>query len=370
MSSYTSGYGLSRRELAVIFAGITAFLNIYGLQTLLPTLSQSLAVSHQAISLTISATTLAVALFSPWAGLITARLQRRKQIGMAVLGLTLCGLGGALCSGLSGLLLSRFLLGLFLPLLVNAVMAMIAEEWKGPELGRGTSLYIASTVIGGFIGRFLTGLLGAWLGWRAAVGMLALINGLSGWFLLKQLRPSSTLPSRSMDLREFGRAWRLEGIPQVLAIGFQILFCLVGVFSYISFHLAGSAFHLGPAALGSLSCVYLIGGSITPFANRLFARWGYAGSLRFTSAVAVLGILLTGMPHLALVILGLTLCSTATFISQAAAAMGLYLSFYYLGGCAGAALPGFFWTQAGWPACMALFVAFQLNLGRLARRLQ
>jgi predicted MFS family arabinose efflux permease len=48
-----------------------------------------------------------------------------------------------------------------------------------------------------------------------------------------------------------------------------------------------------------------------------------------------------------------------------ASAVGLYVTFYYLGGSAGSAIPGFFWTHGGWPACvggiaLALLVAMSL----------
>jgi YNFM family putative membrane transporter len=36
------------------------------------------------------------------------------------------------------------------------------------------------------------------------------------------------------------------------------------------------------------------------------------------------------------------------------------VTFYYLGGSAGSAVPGRFWSSGGWPACVALIVAVQL----------
>jgi sugar phosphate permease len=36
------------------------------------------------------------------------------------------------------------------------------------------------------------------------------------------------------------------------------------------------------------------------------------------------------------------------------------VTFYYLGGSGGSAIPGFFWARGGWPACVGLIVAVQL----------
>jgi hypothetical protein len=67
---------------------------------------------------------------------------------------------------------------------------------------------------------------------------------------------------------------------------------------------------------------------------------------------------------------GLALCSSGIFVCQAAAssflgraagrakssAAGLYSTFYYGGGTAGAALPAFAWRFGGWPACVAIII--------------
>jgi VIT1/CCC1 family predicted Fe2+/Mn2+ transporter len=41
-------------------------------------------------------------------------------------------------------------------------------------------------------------------------------------------------------------------------------------------------------------------------------------------------------------------------------AAGLYVTFYYIGGSLGTALPAWFWLNGGWPACVGLFVATSL----------
>ena len=41
-------------------------------------------------------------------------------------------------------------------------------------------------------------------------------------------------------------------------------------------------------------------------------------------------------------------------------AVGLYATFYYLGGSAGGAAPGPFYSWGGWPACVAFIAAVQV----------
>ncbi len=90
-------------------------------------------------------------------------------------------------------------------------------------------------------------------------------------------------------------------------------------------------------------------------------------------AIGVSGSLLTLLPRLAAIVAGLALCCSGVFIAQATAsshvgaaarhhralALGLYATFYYIGGSAGGSVPAAFWDAGGWPACVALVMAVQ-----------
>ncbi|HEY7391086.1 MAG TPA: hypothetical protein VH640_21390, partial [Bryobacteraceae bacterium] len=88
----------------------------------------------------------------------------------------------------------------------------------------------------------------------------------------------------------------------------------------------------------------------------------------------VIGILLTLLHSVPAILLGLALCCSGTFVAQSAstsyigtvahearaAAVGLYVLFYYVGGSFGAAVPGGFWNRGGWTACVALIASVQV----------
>jgi predicted MFS family arabinose efflux permease len=99
--------------------------------------------------------------------------------------------------------------------------------------------------------------------------------------------------------------------------------------------------------------------------------------------VAAAGALLTLIPWVPAVIVGLAGCASGAFACQSAAssqvgkaagkarssAAGLYVGFYYLGGCVGSVLPGIFWKQAGWTGCVALMVSMQVVTAAIAYKL-
>ena len=158
------------------------------------------------------------------------------------------------------------------------------------------------------------------------------------------------------------------------AVGFNVLFSLVGVFTWITFHLSAAPFLLSTTALSSLFFVYLIGLLVTPAAGYLITRVGLRVGISGAIVCSIAGVLLTLAPSLTVVIVGLTLLSSGVFIAQTASsthlrvaapsgarvtAAGLYITFYYLGGAAAGVIPGAFWAIGGWPACVGFIVAMQ-----------
>ncbi len=152
------------------------------------------------------------------------------------------------------------------------------------------------------------------------------------------------------------------------------MFSLVATFTYVTFYLADPPFGPRPAALGSIFIVYLVGAAVTPLTGRAIARVGNRVALAAAIAAGIGGVSLTLTHHLWAVALGLAITCSGVFSAQAAAssfigiaakknralAVGMYASFYYLGGSAGAALPGYVWNLGAWPACVAMIAAVQM----------
>jgi len=157
-------------------------------------------------------------------------------------------------------------------------------------------------------------------------------------------------------------------------VGFCVLFTQIAAFTYINFYLAAPPFRLGTQALALLFVVYLVGAVITPFAGRTIDRLGHRFALAIAFGGGIAGALLTLIPSFTAVLAGLALCCTGAFIANAAgssfvgvlaqesraAAVGLYVTSYYIGGTFGSAVPGYFWSLGGWPACVALIILVQL----------
>lgn len=342
--------------------------------------------SEVLVSLTVTAPVVAVALMAPLVGLLADSLGRKCVIVSAILGLSFPTALAASASTLGELIFWRFLQGIFIPGIIAVTMAYISEESPVHSVGSTMATYVTGTVVGGFSGRFICALCATHWGWRTSFVVLGL-STLAGAALTWQLLPRSTKFIRqnnaAASLKSLRDHLRNPELMATCSVGFNVLFCLVGTFTYVNFYLADSPFCLGTTALGTIFAVYLIGAVVTPMAGHFLDRIGFRQGMVGATVLAVAGILMTLIPLLPAVVAGLTLCAIGAFICQSAAssqvgkaagkarssAAGLYVSLYYFGGCAGSIIPGFLWKEAGWSGCVALTVGMQAIVALVAYKL-
>jgi predicted MFS family arabinose efflux permease len=374
---------MSRRSIGVFLAGMSVFLNLYAVQALLPTFADAFAVPVARTGWTITAPLLAVALLAPFVGSVSDMLGRKRLIVTAMAVLPIPTLLVAAAGSLPMLILWRFVQGLTMPFIFAVTVAYVGEETEGPDTIRLAGTYTVGTIFGGFAGRFVAGHVTEWAGWRATFVVFAVVTAVFGaavaWLLPteRRFRPVAGVGA---SLQSFGDHLRNRRLLATFAVGFSMLFCIIAVFTYVNFYLAAPPFGLGPAALGTVFVVYLLGMVMTPIATRLAVRFGRRETLALATAVCVAALLLTLVPNLAAIIAGLAFIAGALFVQMALAigsigtaarhakstAVGLYVACYYVGGALGGIVPAGLWHAAGWPGCVGLAVCVQLVVVAIA----
>jgi predicted MFS family arabinose efflux permease len=364
---------------------MAAFLDLYPTQALLPELAAEFSVGPATAALTVTAGTAAVALTAPLTGILADRLGRKRLIVAACLLLVLPTLLVAQAGSIGELLFWRFCQGLLLPAIFAVTVAYVGEEFPPGEVVRASGLYIAGTILGGFLGRFLVALLAERHGWRAGFAGLAGLNltlGLALWLLLPPARHFTPAARFSDTLAAMGRHLRRPNLLVTFGIGFGVLFSLVALFTYANFHLAAPPFSLGTAALGSIFIVYLTGVFASPWTGRLVKHVGRRGALLCAALLCCCGLALCLLPSLIGQVAGLAIGCGGLFIAQSlatgfiagnapearTAAVGLYVTSYYIGGSLGAILPAPLWHWGGWPAVLALVATLQIGMALLGWR--
>lgn len=381
----TPGTSELRKRVAVFAAGMCAFFTMYLTQGLLPSLRAVFHAGVAELSLTITCTTLAVAVAAPWAGSLSDRFGRKRTLLVSLAALSATTLLAATAPTLSALLVWRTLQGLCIPGIFTSTVAYIGEEWPAHEAPAVVSLYISGSVAGGFLGRFVAGMATAHFGWRAAFVAVGALGVAILAFIARGL-PASRRHQVSASLRD-----SLGGLPRHLrnprlmvacGIGFCILFSQVCTFTYVGFHLSAPPYGLGLRQLGLLFAVYLVGMVATPLAGQMARRSSSGRVFGFGVALSALGMVLTLAAPLPVIVLGLTLSSAGVFIAQSmttalvptlarearSSAVGLYVMCYYVGGSVGAFGPSRIWDAAGWGGCVALVLAVQALMALAAWR--
>ncbi len=350
--------------------GTLVFLNVYAPQSLLPLLSREFRVGAAEVGTVVGATTLAMALASPFVGVLADALGRRRVVVWAYALLVLPAVAAVFAPTLGTLNLARFAQGLLIPGVMVALNAYIAEEVPPAGRARALTAYVTGTVLGGFLGRFLAGLVADVQSWHAAFWLLALAS-LAGWGLARTLpREAGFTPRRDPRAVAAGLGAHLRN-PALLttcAVGFLILFTLVGLFNTLTLRLAESPYALTTAQTGGVFAVYLLGVVITPLAGPFLAARGPRTALLTAVGASLAGLLLTLAAPLPLVVLGVAAAACGVFLSQSAAlaavqrsvtgarslATGLYHSAYYGGAALASVVAGQVFAARGWVGVAAL----------------
>jgi YNFM family putative membrane transporter len=367
----------------LILTGFAAFLDLYATQPLLPLFARVFHASAFDASLTVTAPTVAVAISAPFVGRLADRLGLRRVIVGSAFALTVATALAATSSTLYQVIWWRFVQGMVTPGIFASAIAYIHEVWPPSHAGRATAAYMTGTILGGFTGRVVAGLVAADVSWVAAFVALATLNLLIAIVLAWRLPAEPRSPEVHHAVYRRGSLQdhlRNRQLLTTYAVGFCVLFTQVAMFTYVTFHLAAPPFALSTVALGWLFVVYLVGAIATPFAGRWIDAYGHRLGIGLAMGVGAAGALATLAPSLIAIVCGLAMCATGVFIAQAttssyigavttrdrALAVGMYSTFYYAGGSTGAALPAALWSRGGWPACVALVVVVQCVGGAIA----
>lgn len=366
-----------RRPPFLFLTGSYALLNIYATQPLLTSIAQEYGEPPAQASWTITATTLAIALSAPLAGSLSDRLGRKRVMVPAMLSLAVVTLLCAVAPNLASLLVLRFLQGACIPFVFAVAVAYIDDEWERPDSARINALYVSGSVLGGFCGRFLSGIAASVAGWRAAFVTLAVVGLLLSCAVAlwlpkeKHFEPQSSLLSSLRGMRQ-----HFVNVPLLATclVGGTLLFAQVASFTYASLHLAAPPFSLPSAAVGAVFAVFLVGVVVTPWTGRAILRFGRMRTFAVAVSLCWFGLVLCAVPSTLSVVCGLACCSTGVFAGQVCATgyaalaagrakssgVGLYLTCYYLGGSLGAVVPAGVYRHSGFVGCLLEIAAVLL----------
>jgi MFS transporter, YNFM family, putative membrane transport protein len=362
MSGFTGhlpGSRAYRRLLvALFFAGVATFAQLYSPQAVLPLIAADLAVTPATAALSVSACTggLAVAVL-PWS-VVADRLGRVPAMAIGIVVATLLGVAAPFATEIGTFLVLRLLEGAALGAVPAVALAYLSEEVDAGHAAAAAGSYIAGTTVGGLSGRLVAGPVADLAQWRAGVwGVAVLCAVAAAVFLLLVPRARGFVPHHRRAQRGPGvmaRLLRNLRSPAQLALyaqGFLLMGGFVAVYNYLGFHLSAEPFALPGWVVSLIFLAYLAGTASSPWAGALAARFGRLRVLVAGIAVSIAGLALLAAPITVIVLVGLLVFTAGFFaahaiasgwapVAAAADARSQASALYYFGYYAGSSLFG------------------------------
>lgn len=361
--------GLSaNRSLLIAVIGFLTLVDLFATQAILPSLAQSYGVSPAQIGLAANASTLGMAISGLLVGVFSANIERKRAIALSLLALSVPTAALAFAPNLTVFALLRVVQGLFMAAAFTLTLTHLAERCA-VRTSHALAAYVTGVVASNLIGRLTAAFVASLVGAEQSFLFFALLNIAGASLVSVALHRNAPEPMTRMG--RFWNAWADHlsdpALRRTFAIGFLILFGFIGVFTYVGFVLMRPPQALSMTALGLVFLVFLPSMITTPMAGSMVRRIGPGPAAAGSLAVALVGLVMLLVPSLYSIIAGLTLVGVGTFFAQAvatghvgriargdrAAASGLYLSSYYCGGLAGAAVIGQLFDRIGWTAAVA-----------------
>ena len=349
----------------LLICSVFIFFVLYAPQPLLSLFSSEFNVSPALAGSLMSVTMLPLAIAPLVYGLFLAKQNPLiiLRIAMFILGVS-CILF-TVAPSFELLLLVRFIQGLTLPAALTAMTSFIGIRYSADALQKNMTLYIGSTIAGGYFGRVLAALFSDVWHWQSFYYVISIV--LIG--LAISIKPTGFVVSNQSALTPLTYIKQLKDAAVLKLYGavFCMFFCFAALLNYLPFILQNTFLITNTRDIGLVYSGYLIGAlaSIaTPWlAKKVPSAWHLLAAVFI---VYNLSIVLLISQQLSVFLIAFTLFCAAMFVIHSSAAPlvnkiskapasvtnGGYVSFYYSGGALGSLLPGIVYQHSGQTAFM------------------
>lgn len=364
----------TKAKVSVIYIAIITLCSVYIPQPILPLLAQEFDTTAQNVSAITSITLLPMAFAPLFYGYFLENHQPKL-----ILTLSLFVAGGfqillAWCENLEVFLLLRFIQSLFFPAILTTLLTILTRSQSG-SLQFNISIYIASTIAGGLIGRMGGAYLTELFSWQICFILLG------GSLILGGILSISWIVNQTSQLAKFTFSQILPLLSNktslvVLGSVFVMFFSFQALLNTLPFYAKEMFPYINQNELGRLYLGYSIGIVVSLLANPITKLCGGREKTIFLSLnLFALGLCIFLLHSLIWIYVGMFVMCFGSFIAHSvlnalnnslnpkykAASSGLYLSFYYTGGTLGSYLSSFIFELFGWQM-LIISLAITLSL--------
>lgn len=291
-------------------------------------------------------------------GYILGKIHPSALLKFALFALALSNLAFPFLHSFNLLLLMRFIQGALIPIILTAIISLLTHD--NPRSEATLSLYVSATIIGGFLGRFLTGLFDTYTSWHHAYYLSALIL-LTTASLTPNPPQQSTQTYKRPALTDFIAIVQNRRLLTLLLIIFSTMFSYISLLNYLPFLLLETLSDAGSLLTGLMYSGNIIGVIISLTSRRIVTRFGIRRSLYIAMALSLLSQAIIFSANLYLIFIVLLTYSGGVFLIHSiligmvnrhspfakSLTNAFYISFYYAGAVLGSYLPGLLFDHYG-----------------------
>tara|TARA_B100001063_G_scaffold208579_1_gene205109 strand:+ start:1280 stop:2383 length:1104 start_codon:yes stop_codon:yes gene_type:complete len=334
---------------------------LYAPQPLLGLFASEFGVSPATAGSLMTATMLPLAIAPLVYGLFLAKQNPLKILRIAMIVLGFSCLLFIWVPSFELLLLVRFLQGLTLPAALTAMTSFIGISFTADTLQKNMTLYIGSSIAGGYFGRVLAALFSDLWHWQSFYYLIAFMLVFLA-MLIKPHKFNNIGTHAQKSPLDYIKQLKDGPVLKVYGAVFCMFFCFAALLNYLPFILQSTFLITNTRDIGLVYSGYLIGALASIASPWLLKKapsaWHVLGAtfIFYSLSIVVL------MSHqLSVFLTAFTLFCAAMFIIHSTAAPlvnkiseappsvtnGGYVSFYYSGGAIGSLLPGVVYQKYG-----------------------
>lgn len=359
---------MKRAEILLYYfcTGLTLCI-LYATQPIGPVFENELGISKTQATLFTTAIMIPLAFAGIFYGYLLEKIQIKIILVLAFLLLGISEIVFSLTHSYFLLLNIRGFQGLLIPAVLTGIMSYISQISSKDSVANAIGIYIGVTIIGGFMGRALSGFFTDIFGWRVFFFIIGCIAILASILLLKfsqNIKASYLKPHLIDIIHTLKTRYNLY----IFLMIFGIFFTFQAMLNFIPFELAKISDNYSSSKAGMLYIGYLVGVLVAFNTKKIIAFLG--GSIKAIISgiiILIIAIQFFRIESFWFIFGAMVVFCLGNFITHSIASgfinkmatshkgisNGLYVSFYYFGGALGSFVPGFVYIPFGWGAMLS-----------------
>lgn len=360
---------MNKKELFIIVYTITILLSVmYVTQPIQPLLAKEFNISIVEASSFTAVIMLFLAIAPIIYGYILEHVSAKKVLLTASIVLFITNILLSLSNSYEMFLLIRTAEAIVIPAILTASMSILASDKANIKFNM--SIYVASTVFGGLVGRVMSGFIATEFGWRTVFISLS-IALLVGIYFINKLNFTGEANMTKPKIKDIAIILQDKRFIVIYSLMFIVFFVFAGLLNILPFKMKAEFPDVSETQIGLLYLGYGVGIVVSLNIHKIINYFQKELRTIFFGIVIFMITTLCFLFSNPYVIFAMvfvfcfgmfTIHTVATRLanslkeSQKAITSGMYLSFYYIGGAVGSVIPPLVYDQYGWNNTIYLFV--------------